>query len=79
MKLAPKIMNEVSDIIECSYPLRIELRFKSRNIRTVRYEIETAAFVGSRRWSCMPNAPKESTLKIKNKNLEARKLLLQIL
>ena len=43
MKLAPKIMNEVFGIIECSYPLRNELRFKSQNIRTLRYEIETAA------------------------------------
>ena len=28
-------MNEVFDFIECRYPLRNELRFKSRNIRTV--------------------------------------------
>ena len=48
MKLAPKIMNEVFDFIECRYPLRIELRFKSQDIRTVRYGIETAAFVGSK-------------------------------
>ena len=37
MKLAPEIMNEVFDIIESQYPLRNELRFKSRNICTVRY------------------------------------------
>ena len=48
MKFAPKIMNEVFDIIECSYPRRNEMRFKSRNICTVKYETETAAFVGSR-------------------------------
>ena len=48
MKLAPKIMNEVFDFIECQYPLKNELRFKSRNIRTVRYGIETTSFVGSR-------------------------------
>ena len=48
MKLAPDIMNEVFDIIESSYPLRNELRFKSRNIRTVRHGIETIAFVASR-------------------------------
>ena len=48
MKLAPEIMNEAFDFIECRYPLRNELRFKLRNIRTVRYGIETAAFVGSR-------------------------------
>ena len=48
MKLSPEIMNEVFDIIESSYPPRNELRFKSRNIRTGRYGIETAAFVGLR-------------------------------
>ena len=60
MALAPEIMNEVSDIIESPYPLRNELRFKSRNIYTVRYGIETAAFVGSRIWSYMPSELKES-------------------
>ena len=55
MKLAPEIMNEVFDIIESPYPLRNESRFKSQNIRTVRYGIETAAFVGSRIWSYMPS------------------------
>ena len=79
MKLAPKIMNEVFDIIESPYPLRNELRFKSRNIRTVRYGIETAAFVGSI-WSYMPNELKESTSLNEfrsKKNLEARKLPVQ--
>ena len=61
MKLAPEIMNEVFDIIESLYPLRNELKFKSRNFRTIRYEIETAAFVGSRIWSYMPSELKEST------------------
>ena len=61
MKLAPEIINEVFDFIESRYPLRNELRFKSRNIRTARYEIETAAFVGSRIWTTMSNELKEST------------------
>ena len=47
MKLAPEIMNEVFDITESPYPLIHALRFKSRNICTVRYGIETGAFVGS--------------------------------
>ena len=55
MRLAPEIMNEVFDIIESPHPLRNELRLKSRNIRTVRYGTETAAFVGSRIWSYMPS------------------------
>ena len=61
MKLTPEIMNEVFNIIEPPYPLRNELRFKSRNIRTVKYGIETAAFVSSRIWSYMPSELKEST------------------
>ena len=61
MKLAPKIMNEVFDFIECQYPLKNELRFKSRNIRTVRYGIETTSFVGSRVQTNMPNELKTST------------------
>ena len=61
MKLGLEIMNEVFDIIECRYPLRNELRFKLRNIHTVKYGIETAAFVGSRIWTNMHNELKEST------------------
>ena len=53
MKLAPEIMNEVFHIIGSPNPLRNELRFKSRNICTVRYGIVTAAFCGSRVWSYM--------------------------
>ena len=60
MKFAPEIINKVFDIIECPYPLRNDLRLKSRNIRTVRYKIETAATVGSRIWSYMPSELKES-------------------
>ena len=61
MKLVPEIMNQVFDIVESLYLLRNELRFDSRNIRTVRYLIETAAFVGSRVWRYMPSELKGST------------------
>ena len=60
MKLAPEIMNEVFHIIESPNPLKSELRFKSRNICTVRYGIITAAFCGSRVWSYMPSKLKKS-------------------
>ena len=60
MKLAPEIMNEVFDIIESPYPLRNELILKSQNIRTVRYGIETAAFVSSSISNYMPIELKES-------------------
>ena len=60
MKLAPEIMNDVFNIIESPYPVRNELRFKSRNIHTVMYGIERAAFVGSKIWGYMPSELKES-------------------
>ena len=37
MKLAPETLNEVFDFMEFRYPLRNELRFKSRSLRIVRY------------------------------------------
>ena len=45
---------EVFDIIDFPYPLRNELRFKSRNIRTVRFGLGTAAFIVSRIWNYIP-------------------------
>ena len=63
-------MNEVFDIMEYSYPLRNEMRFKSRNIRTVRYETETADFVSSRLRSYVASKLKESTSPIKTWKLE---------
>ena len=59
MNLAPEVMDEVFDI-ESPCPLQNELRFKSRNIRTIRYGTETAALVGSRKWNYMPSELKES-------------------
>ena len=83
LKLAPEIMNEVFDTIVCLYSLRNELRFKSRNIRTVRYVIEIVAFVGSRIWSYIPSELKESMslneFRSKKTNLEARKQPVQTL
>ena len=76
-KLATEITNEVFDIIESPYLLRNELWYKSRNILTVRYGIETVAFnktscfssargsgaieYNSRLWSYMPSELNEST------------------
>ena len=48
------------DITESAQPLKNECIFESLNICTVRYRIETAAFVGSRIWSYMPRELKES-------------------
>ena len=60
VNLALEIMNEVFDIIESTNLLRNKLRFKSQSICTVRYGIETAAFVDSRTWSYMSSELKES-------------------
>ena len=59
MKLALKIINDVFDIIESSCSLRNELRFKSKNIRALRYGTETATFLSSMIWSYMPSELKE--------------------
>ena len=61
MKLAPEIMDKVFDIIEYPYSLRNKLRFKSLNICTERYGIETAAFVGSRIYNYNLSQLTEST------------------
>ena len=70
IELASETMNEVFDIIESTYPLRSELRFKPQNIYTVRYRTEAAAFADSRIWSYMTSELKVSLnvfrLKIKN-------------
>ena len=55
MKLALKIINDVFDITESSCSLRNELRFKSQNIRALRYGTETATFLSSMIWSYMPD------------------------
>ena len=60
IELAPEIMNEGFDIIECSYPLGNELRFKRWNICTVGYGTKTEAFVGSGIWSYIPSEPMDS-------------------
>ena len=43
--LAPEIMKNIFPVIENPYDLRNETKFKSRNVHTVRYGIETASFV----------------------------------
>ena len=40
---APEVMKNVFPIIESSYKLRNETKFKSRNVHTVRYGTETVA------------------------------------
>ena len=46
--LAPEIMKNVFPIIENSYDLRNETKFKSRNIHTAQYGFEIAGFVAPR-------------------------------
>ena len=57
--IAPDIMKNVFPIIENPYDLRNETKFKSRNVNTVRYGIETASFVAPRIWSSIPRSYKE--------------------
>ena len=57
--LTPKIMENIFPIIENPYDLRNEIKFKSRNVHTVRYGIETASFVAPKIWSSIPRSYKE--------------------
>ena len=57
--IAPDIMKNVFPIIENPYDLRNKTKFKSRNVSTVRYGIETAYFVAPRIWSSIPQSYKE--------------------
>ena len=45
--------------MENPYDLRNETMFKSRNVHTVQYGIETASFVAPRIWSSIPRSYKE--------------------
>ena len=58
---SPEIMEDLFHIISISYNLRQDLKFKSRNIRTVRYGSETASFLGPALWNSMPSQLKSLT------------------
>ena len=59
--IAPTIMNNIFEFNDNPYSLRNDTDyFKSRNVRTVRYGIETAFFVGPRIWNSIPEEIKES-------------------
>ena len=57
--IAPQIMKNVFPLIDNPYNLRNETKFKSRNVHTVQYGIETASFVAPRIWSSIPRNCKE--------------------
>ena len=57
--LAPEIIKNIFPIIKNPYDLKKETKFKSRNVFTVRYGIETASFVAPRIWSSIPRSYKE--------------------
>ena len=48
MRLAPEILKNVFSIIENPYDLKKEAKFKSRNVHTAQYDIETTSFVAPR-------------------------------
>ena len=60
--IASAIMNNIFEFNDNPYSLRNDTAYvKSRNVRTVRYGIETASFVGPRIWNSIPLEIKEST------------------
>ena len=68
--LAPEIMKNVFPINKNPYVLRSKTKFKSRNVHTVQYGIETA-FGTPRIWSSIPRSYKKcnsvNVFKVKNK------------
>ena len=69
--VAPEFIENVFPKIKNPYNLRNETKFKSRNVRNVRYDIETASFVAPRIWSNIPRNYKHCSsvneFKVKNK------------
>ena len=59
MNLAPEIMKEVFEIVECPYTLRNKVKLKSRKIHSVSYGIETTSFIGARVRNSLPSDFKE--------------------
>ena len=60
--IAPAIMKNIFEFNDNTYSLRNDTAcFKSRKVRTVRYGMETASFVGPRIWNSIPLEVKEST------------------
>ena len=59
-------MKNIFPIIENPYNLRNETKFKSRNVHTVRYGIETASFVEPKIWSSIPRSYKERVALLMN-------------
>ena len=59
MNLGPETMKEVLEIVEGAHALRNELKLKSREIHSVRNDIEPASFVGARFWNSLPSDLKQ--------------------
>ena len=60
--IVPAIMNNIFELNDNPYSLTNDTAyFKSRNVRTVRYGIETASFVGPWIWNSISLEIKEST------------------
>ena len=53
--IAPEIMSEVFSIVDNPYNLRNNVKFKSKNIHTVRYGTETLSFIGPKIWTEVPD------------------------
>ena len=60
LDIAPEIMKSVFRIDQNTYSLRNNDRFKSRNVHTVQFGIETATFLGPKIWNSVPNDIKNS-------------------
>ena len=53
--LSPELVNDVFEFIEKPYSLRTTSHFRSRKIRTIKYDIETPSYLGPKLLVLVPN------------------------
>ena len=58
---APKLMEEVFDIVDIPYNLRNQTKFKSYPVKTVKYGLETVSYLGPKVWNLVPDNLKNLT------------------
>ena len=59
--LSPSFMRKVFPQSDIKYNLRKDTHFKTENIHSVRYGLETLSYTGPKTWSLVPNVIKDSS------------------
>ena len=59
-KLSPTIIKNIFDLKNIPYNLRSGPTFRTNNVKTVKYGIETLSYRGPKMWSVVPESIKSS-------------------